>query len=74
MALPPTQSKTLGKLVVLLEPQFPHLASAGLEEALRIAMLWECPQATTRGSVSPTNQERRPLSRKGPFQPTLRLS
>lgn len=34
--------------------------------------MWECPQATTRGSFSHTNLER-PWSRKGPLQPTLRL-
>lgn len=37
-------------------------------------MLRECPQATTRGSFSSTNLERRPWSRKEPLQPTLRLS
>lgn len=60
MALPPTQSKTLGKLVGLLEPQFPHLASAGLIEACELPCCGSAHKPPLEGASHPQTRREGP--------------
>lgn len=70
MAPPPTQSKISGKPIVLLEPQFPYLASVGLLEALyELRCSGSVPQATTRGSFLPSLREKALESKGDPLPP-----
>lgn len=63
----PAQSGTSGQLILVSESAFLTGINPGSGK-----LSWQCLQGTTRGSVSPTDQERAPLSRTGTLNPALR--